>query len=253
MGVKIAVSGKGGTGKTTICALIINYLLKRRLTPILAVDADPNTTLAEALGVNFETKNTIGHILDDFLKQKEDLPFGVIKESMIEYKLFEILQEEKGFDLLVMGHGEGSGCYCYPNAVLRDCLDRLSSRYKYTVIDNQAGLEHISRRTNGDLDILLFISDPTLKGIKTAGRLQILINDLNLKIGHCFLIINRFQRELPEEIFEEIKRQDLNLLEMIPEDENIKLHDLQGVPLINLNEEAYSFRKIKDLMEKLKI
>ncbi len=249
MPLTIAVSGKGGTGKTTICALIINYLLQKNLTPILAVDADPNATLADSLGVQVE--NTIGNILDDFLKQKEGLPFGVIKESMIEYKLFEILLEEKGFDLLVMGHGEGPGCYCYPNSVLRDCLDKLSSKYRYTVIDNQAGLEHISRRTNGDIDVLLLISDPTLKGIKTAGRLQNMINTLNLKIGKSFLIINRLPGDIPAEILEETKRQNLDLLEIIPEDEDIRTNDIKGTPLINLNNEASSFRKIKDLMEKL--
>lgn len=249
MSLKIAVSGKGGTGKTTICALIINYLLKKRLIPVLAVDADPNATLADALGVRFE--NTIGNILDDFLKQKEGLPFGVVKESMIECKLFEVLIEEKGFDLLVMGHGEGPGCYCYPNSVLKDYIDKLSSKYKYTIIDNQAGLEHLSRRTNGDLDVLLLISDPSLKGIKTAGRLQNLVKNLNLKVGKFYLIINRLPREFPAELFEEVKRQDLDLLEIIPEDENIKLSDIQGTPLINLNDESCSFRKIKDLMEKL--
>jgi CO dehydrogenase maturation factor len=248
--MKIAVSGKGGTGKTTICALIINYLLKKGKTPVLAVDADANATLAESLGV--EVHKSVGKVLDDFLKQKEGLPFGLVKESLIENKLHEILVEEKGFDLLVMGQGEGPGCYCYPNAVLRDAIDKLSQNYKYVIIDNQAGLEHLSRRTNGDLDLLLLISDPTLRGIKTAGRLQNLVKSLNLKVGQFYLIINRLSGELPVEIFEEVKKQNLDLLEIISDDENIKSNDIQGIPLIALNDRSSSFRKIEDLMEKLK-
>jgi len=248
--MKIAVSGKGGTGKTTICALIINYLLKKGLTPVLAVDADANATLAEVLGV--EVHNTIGRVLDGLLKQKEGLPFGLVKLSLIENKLYEVLIEEGGFDLLVMGQGEGPGCYCYPNAVLRDAIDKLSKNYRYVVIDNQAGLEHISRRTNGDLDVLLLVSSPTLRGIKTAVRLQNLVRDLNLKVGRFCLIINRITGELPKEILEEIKGQNLDLQGIIPDDENIKYNDEQGIPLINLNDNAPSFRKIEELMEKLR-
>lgn len=249
MNFKIAVSGKGGTGKTTICAFLINYLLQKKLTPILVIDADPNANLAESMGVEF--KNTVAKVLDDFLKQKETLPTGVVKEAMFEYKLYEILTEEKGFDLLTMGHGEGPGCYCYPNSVLRNYIDKLTSNYKYTIIDNQAGMEHISRRTNGNLDALLLISTPTLKGINTCGRLQTLVNKLELKVKKIYLVINRVTNTLPPEILEEIKKQDLDLLEIIPEDENITYCELQGLSLINLNNYSPSWLKINSLMEKL--
>jgi len=248
---KIAVSGKGGTGKTTISALIINYLLQKNLTPILAVDADANANLAESLGV--KVTMTVGGVLNDFLKQKEKLPFGVIKESLIESKLYEMLREEKGFDLLVMGHGEGPGCYCYPNAVLRDSIDKLSQNYKYVIIDNQAGMEHISRKTNGDLDTLLLISNPTLKGIKTAGNLVSLVKALNIKVKKIYLVVNRVVDNLPVEIQEEIKRQNLDLLELIPEDENIKSLDIQELAINNLPENSPAVLKIESMMRKIKV
>ena len=139
--MKIAVSGKGGTGKTTIAALVIRYLLKRNLKPVLAVDADPNANLGDALGVT--VSNTVGKVLDNFLKEKEILPMGIVKESLIDSKLSEILVEEKGYDLLSMGQGEGPGCYCYPNTVVRNHIEKLASNYKYVVIDKEAGMEHI--------------------------------------------------------------------------------------------------------------
>jgi len=246
---KIAVSGKGGTGKTTICALIINYLLQKNLVPILAVDADPNANLAESLGV--EVTMTVGKVLNDFLKQKEKLPFGLVKESLIESKLYEILLEEKGFDLLVMGQGEGPGCYCYPNAVLRDSIDKLSQNYKYVIIDNQAGLEHISRRTNGDLDTLLLISNPTLKGIKTVGHLQNLVKELEIKIKKIYLVVNMVVDNLPVEIMDEIKRQNLDLLEVIPEDKNIEYVDIHGLSINNLPADSPVVLKIESLIKKI--
>jgi CO dehydrogenase maturation factor len=136
--MKIAVSGKGGTGKTTIAALILRYLLRKNYKPILAVDADPNSNFGDALGV--KVQSTVGKVLDGFLKDKESLAMGVVKESLIDYKLSEILAEEKGFDLLSMGQGEGPSCYCYPNSIIRNYIEKLASNYKYVVIDNEAGM-----------------------------------------------------------------------------------------------------------------
>jgi CO dehydrogenase maturation factor len=247
---KIGVSGKGGTGKTTIAALIINFLLKKHLTPILAIDADPNANLGEVLGVEFE--NTIGKVLGEFLKEKEKLPIGVIKESFINSKLYEILVEEEGFDLLVMGHGEGPQCYCYPNMIIRDCIDKLSSNYRYIVIDNEAGLEHISRRTDGNLDILLLISDPTIKGIKTCAKLKNLAANIGLKIKRNYLIINRVIEEGSITMLaKEIERENLVLLSVIPEDENIRKNSSENIPLVHLNKESSSLKKIDELGEKL--
>jgi len=246
--VKIAVSGKGGTGKTTIAALILRYLLLKNYKPILAVDADPNANLGDALGVKAE--GTVGKVLDGFLKDKESLAAGVVKESLIDYKLSEILFEDKGFDLLIMGQGEGPGCYCYPNAVIRNYIEKLASSYKHVVIDNEAGMEHISRRTNGSLDLLFLVSDPSLKGIRTCKKLEELVTELGLDIKKVYLLINRVSRETPPQIVEEVKRLNLNLFETIPEDENIINHELGGIPMLNLAEDSPSVIKINEAMAK---
>ncbi len=247
--MKIAVSGKGGTGKTTIAALIVRYLLRKNYKPILAVDADPNSNFGDALGVKPES--TVGKVLDGFLKDKENLPTGVVKESLIDYKLSEILVEEKGFDLISMGQGEGPGCYCYPNTVIRNYIEKLASNYKHVIIDNEAGMEHISRRTNGSLDVLFLVSDPSMKGIRTCKKLEDLVAELGLNIKKTYLLINRVSNDTPPQISEEIKRLNLNLLEIIPEDENIIGHELKGIPMLNLEETSPSVIKLNEAMAKV--
>jgi CO dehydrogenase maturation factor len=247
--MKIAVSGKGGTGKTTIAALILRYLLRKNYKPILAVDADPNSNLGDALGVRAES--TVGKVLDGFLKDKENLPAGVVKESLIDYKLSEILVEEKGFDLISMGQGEGPGCYCYPNTVIRNYIEKLASNYKHVVIDNEAGMEHISRRTNGSLDVLFLVSDPSMKGIRTCKKLEDLVGELGLHIKKTYLLINRVSDDTPPQIAEEIKRLNLNVLEIIPEDSNIIDYELRGIPMLNLEESSPSVIKLNEAMAKI--
>ena len=247
--MKIAVSGKGGTGKTTIAAMIVRHLLKRNLKPVLAVDADPNANLGDALGV--KAGNTVGKVLDGFLKDKENLPTGVVKESLIDYKLSEILVEEKGFDLLSMGQGEGPGCYCYPNTVVRNYIEKLASNYKYVVIDNEAGMEHISRRTNGNLDVLLLVSDPSLKGIRTCKKLEDLVNKLGLRIQKLHLLINRVGNGVPSQVMEELEKLKLSLLGVIPEDRNIIDNELKGIPMLNLEEDSISVIKLDEVMAKI--
>ena len=244
--MKIAVSGKGGTGKTTIAALVIRYLLRKNLKPVLAVDADPNANLGDALGVKIE--NTVGKVLDNFLKDKESLATGIVKESLIDYKLSEILVEEKGFDLLSMGQGEGPGCYCYPNTIVRNYIEKLASNYKYVVIDNEAGMEHISRRTNGNLDFLLLITDPSLKGIRTCKKLEDLVNKLGLNIKKLYLIINRVENGVPPQVTEELEKLKLNLLGILPEDKNIIDYELRGIPMLNLEDNSLSVIKLNEVM-----
>ena len=247
--MKIAVSGKGGTGKTTIAALIIRYLLRKNLKPVLAVDADPNANLGDALGV--KAGNTVGKVLDNFLKDKESLATGIVKESLIDYKLSEILVEEKGFDLLSMGQGEGPGCYCYPNTIVRNYIEKLASNYKYVVIDNEAGMEHISRRTNGNLDVLLLITDPSLKGIRTCKKLEDLVIKLGLKIKKVGVIINRIEKEAPSQVIEESERLKLSVLAMIPEDRGIIDFELKGIPMLNLEDNSPSVIKINETLSKI--
>lgn len=247
--MKIAVSGKGGTGKTTIASLIVRYLLQKNEKPILAVDADPNSNFGDALGVTVES--SVGKVLEGFLKDKESLSVGMVKESLISYKLSEILVEERGFDLLSMGQGEGPGCYCYPNSVIRNYIEKLASNYKNVVIDNEAGMEHISRRTNGSLDVLFLVSDPSLKGIRTCKKLEDLVASLGLNIKKTYLLINRIANGVPPQIEEEVKRLNLNLLQIIPEDGQIIDHELRGISMLKLDESSPSVKKIKEAMEKI--
>ncbi len=246
--MKIAVSGKGGTGKTTIAALILRYLLRKNYKPILAVDADPNSNFGDALGVKVES--SVGKVLDGFLKDKENLPTGVVKESLIDYKLSEILAEEKGFDLLSMGQGEGPGCYCYPNSVIRNYIEKLASNYKYVVIDNEAGMEHISRRTNGSLDVLFLVSDPSMKGIRTCKKLEDLVGELGLNIKKLYLILNRVSNGVPPQLMEEVEKLKLNLLGVIPEDKNIIDCELRGIPMLNLEDNSISVIRLNEVMAK---
>src|SRR5512137_33583 len=161
MGMRIAVGGKGGVGKTTLAALIVRKLLAAGNTPILAVDADPNTNLPEAVGLPL--KATVGSILAQFIDDKASLPPGMTKESYLQLKMHEAVSEGRGVDLVAMGRGEGPGCYCYPNLILRKFVEELSSNYPYVVIDNEAGMEHLSRRTSDRIDRMILVSDATLR------------------------------------------------------------------------------------------
>jgi len=180
MSINIAVAGKGGSGKTSVSSLIVRYLLKNGKTPILVVDADPNANLAEGLGL--EVTETIGRILNDFQGEKLNIPAGMTKEAYLEYRLNEIVVENKGLDLITMGRGEGPDCYCYPNTILRKFADLLAGNYAYVVMDNEAGLEHLSRRTTQNVDALLMISDHSVKGVRTISRVRDLISELKLVV-----------------------------------------------------------------------
>lgn len=233
MAFSVAVAGKGGTGKTTLASLLIGYLMKNNKTPILAVDADANANLSEGLGLG--VRETVGGVLAEFETNKISLPPGMPKETYLDFRLNEILVEGQGLDLLVMGRGEGSGCYCYPNAVLRKYLDDLSGNYRYLVIDNEAGMEHLSRRTTRDIDVLLIVSDPTMKGIRTAGRIKELAAELDLNIAGLHLVVNRVVKALPAELREEIDRQGLALAGTVPADESVYQCDLRQEPLTKLD------------------
>ena len=173
MGFTIAVAGKGGSGKTTISSLIIRHLIKTGYDPILAVDADPNANLGESMGI--DVKETVGTMLDRFQKEKNEIPAGMTKEAYLELKLNNLIIENKGFDLISMGRGEGQDCYCYPNTILRKVIDRLSENYAFVVMDNEAGMEHLSRGTTRDIDELLIVSNHSVKGVRTIGRIKELI------------------------------------------------------------------------------
>lgn len=249
MTYSVALAGKGGTGKTTLASLIIRFLNSRGKGPILAVDADPNANLAEGLGL--EVKETVGKMLASFMDEKLNFPPGMSKETYLEYRLNELLVESKGIDLLVMGRGEGSGCYCYPNVILRKYIDILTKNYPYVVLDNEAGMEHVSRRLSDHIDLMLVVSDYSLKGVRAAGRIRELTQELKLEVGKQFLVINRAPENLDTSIREEMERQRLNLLGVIPVDEKVFQYDLKGKPIMNLSDESKAVESVNALMSKI--
>jgi len=209
--------------------MMIRHLLDKGKGPILAVDADSNSNLNEVLGV--EVRSTIGEARETM---KKDVPTGMTKDIWFEYKVQEALTEAKGFDLIAMGRPEGPGCYCAANTLARKCLDLLTGNYRYIVIDNEAGMEHFSRLTTRDVDLLFILSDSSRRSILTASRIRDLIHELDLRIVREVLVINRVQGELDQEILKELKRQNLELAGTIPVDEEVYRYDLEGKPTIGL-------------------
>lgn len=198
----IAVAGKGGTGKTTVAALIIEVLLSQNKKPILAVDADPNSTLGDYLGIKCHC--TISDIIDE-TKGLRNLPDGVSKPAHLEYQLQRAITETKGVDLLVMGRPEGPECYCMANNILRGYLQKISSNYPYVVIDNEAGMEHLSRKTTQNIDALILVSDPTKVGLQTAKRIRELIDKItSLNIRNKYLLVNKVTTSLEDNDIEKI-------------------------------------------------
>jgi len=249
LGKVIAMAGKGGTGKTTLSALIIRYLRSNGYGPILAVDADPSANLADALGL--PVKQSLGTAREDFFETKGKLPPGMTKETYLEMKLHEILVESKGLDLLVMGRPEGPGCYCYANNILRHHLDMLVKNYPYAVMDNEAGMEHLSRRTTQGVDYLLFLSDYSIKGIRTVGKIRELIDELKLSVKEKHLVVDRAPKELDSGFSREIQAQGLDLLGTVPVDPFISDYEMKGKPLLSLPDESPAVQIVAEMMGKM--
>lgn len=235
----IAVSGKGGTGKTLVASLIIRSLSNKG-KEILAIDADPDSNLPEALGVDVE--RTVGNIREE-LKQSikdDDITPGMDKWNLLEYKIMESIVETPKFDLLVMGRPEGSGCYCAVNTMLRKIIETLSSNYEMIVIDTEAGLEHLSRRTTQNVDIMLVVTDPSKKSILTAKRIEELADELDIKFKKIFLVLNRIIPKNEGELLKKINEMELEVIGTIYEDENVTKYDIEGKPLIDLPKDSNS-------------
>ena len=253
MTVTIAVAGKGGTGKTTVAALLIRYIVENRLGDILAIDADPSTNLNLALGV--EVEDTVGDIREEALEVVSGkMGVGISKQDYLDLRIAQSLVEEEGFDLLAMGRPEGPGCYCAANNILRLCIDRLSKAYDYVVIDNEAGLEHLSRRTTRDVDFLLLISDPTVRGLVTVERAVALAEKLKIRVGQTHLILNRVpineegKALLNPKLEAIIAAQKLPLAGLIPEDPAVAEFDAFGRPLFELPEGSPVYRAVKEVI-----
>ena len=236
MSYSIGVAGKGGTGKTTIAGMLISYLVEKEKTPVLAVDADSNANLNEILGL--KVQETLGNAREEM---KKGVATGMTKDVFMEMKLSHSIIESKGFDLIVMGRPEGTGCYCAANTLLTQYLDRLIDNYRYVVIDNEAGMEHISRMTTNNIDILLIISDATHRGILSAARISSLTDELRLRIGKRLLIINQMQETWQDEMKRLADEYQLELAGTIPEDGNIRDLDLKGMPTVELDKDSPAF------------
>ncbi|MGQ9470004.1 MAG: ATP-binding protein [Nitrososphaerales archaeon] len=248
MTFSIAVSGKGGTGKTTITALLLKTLSKKVDGPMLVIDADPNSNLNEGLGVKIE--NTIGDLRERFLKNKDDLPPEYPKEEYLNYLIQSSIIESDDYDLVVMGRPEGPGCYCPINYALRKILDSISQHYPLVLIDTEAGLEHFSRRTTRDVDLLLVTTDPTITGAKTAKRIKELCKELHIKIGRILLIVNRVNPSMREKIDEVIKTSELDCVGIIPEDPLIQQFNIEGKPLLDLPSSSIALKAVNEVVDK---
>ncbi|MCR4434780.1 MAG: AAA family ATPase [Clostridiales bacterium] len=251
MTMQIAVAGKGGTGKTSFCALLIKYLIDKGKTPILAVDADANANLNEALGIKIENE-TVSELIAK-TKDLHGIPEGMSQETYIEYRLNAALSESKDVDLLVMGGPEGPGCYCFPNNLLRKYLDHLSGGYKYIVMDNEAGLEHISRRTTRDVDILFVISDNSARSIRSAGRVNELVKQIKTKVNKIYLIVTRATEQDIENLREEIEKTGLPLAGIIPTDPLVTEYDIKGKPLFELPADSGAAKAVNEILDRLKL
>ncbi|MGI6684706.1 MAG: AAA family ATPase [Bacillota bacterium] len=250
MSKHIAVVGKGGTGKTTFSALAIRYLVEKDRGSILAVDADPNANLNEALGM--EVTTTISQLIEQ-TKDPKALPVGMSKETFIEYRLQQSLVETQKVDLLVMGGPQGPGCYCYPNDLLRKYMERLEQGYNYLVIDNEAGMEHISRRTIQDVDQLFLISDASVRGIRTAGRLYELAKSLKIKVREMHLVVTKGTLAIMEELKPAISETGLKMIGWVPYDETVINFDAAGKPLFELPGDAPAVQAVYYILERVGI
>lgn len=247
MPYSIALAGKGGTGKTTVAGLLIKYLLKKGLTPILAVDADSNANLNEVLGL--EVDETIGDARENMKKGK--VPSGMTKDIFISMKLEEAVVESDGYDLVVMGQPEGPGCYCAANTLLTGFLEKLTNNYPYIVMDNEAGMEHISRLTTKNVDLLLIVSDTSRRAIQAATRINQLAKSLNIGVSKSCLIINQAKNSPPDAVFDMINEAGLELAGTIPEDDAVYEFDLNGRPTVEMPEDSKSVKAAFEIFERI--
>ncbi len=227
MGFHLAVAGKGGTGKTTVAGIIVRHLAARGR--VLAVDADANMNLNDVLGLAVE--QTIGQIREGL----GTVPQGMTKDAFINYKTQECLIEADGYDLIVMGRPEGPGCYCYANTLCKKYVDEIADSYDYVILDNEAGMEHLSRRTTHDMDVMFTVTDSSVRGIRAAKRIEDLVAELKLSVGRIAVIVNRVpDGVLPEETRGELERLGLTLAGVIPADPLVTAFDLEGRPTFQL-------------------
>jgi len=244
----IAVAGKGGVGKTTFAGMLVRYIVEElKEIPVLAVDADPNSNLNELLGV--DVKTTIGNARE---LMKKDVPAGMTKDVWFEYKVHEAVVEGAGFDLLVMGRPEGPGCYCAANSLAKQSIDTLKGNYANVVVDNEAGMEHISRLVTQDIDHLYVISDAAPRGILTAKRILELIKNLNLNIKNTYTIINRLHENRRESLLNIALQNNVKVDGLIRNDEMLASDDIEGKSVFLLDKESKALKDAYECFKRMK-
>jgi CO dehydrogenase maturation factor len=257
MTTTIALAGKGGVGKTTIAAMIVKYLANTQPGAILAIDADPSSNLNMVLGLELEW--TVGDIREGMLsKVKESLlaggaamgsiDGGLTKRDYLDYEVRSAIAEGERVDLIAMGRSEGAGCYCAVNHNLREVVDAISKNYRYVIIDNEAGMEHLSRRTTRDVEHLIVVSDPTQRGIVAAERIAAFRREMDIRIENTYLILNRLQGEMPEALQRRIGEMDIPLLGLVPADTELMTYEFSGRPLIDLSDESPVYAAVADML-----
>jgi CO dehydrogenase maturation factor len=246
----LAVAGKGGVGKTSFTALVLKALSDAGKKPILAIDADSNSNLHEVLGLM--EPRSVGCVREDTRRMGDNVPGGMTKDRFMEYQIQACLEETSTMDFLAMGRPEGSGCYCMANNILRDIIAKLASNYAFVVIDNEAGMEHLSRRTEQEVDHLFIISDPAPRSLRTVARILQLVEELGSRVHKAHLVLSRVDSaagDLPEGTKKEIERLPYTPEAMIPFDNSLVQLDLQGKPLVRIDSDAPSYQAVKKLLE----
>ena len=254
MSCTVAVAGKGGVGKTTICGLMIDWLCQNDRGPILVVDADANSNLNEVLGVEVDT--TLGDIREMIatadMVEKSPIPAGMSKKDFMDIKFNRALIEEDEFDMLVMGRTQGKGCYCFVNGLLQTELQRLSGNYRYVIVDNEAGMEHLSRGILPSVDKMVLVSDCSRRGIQAVGRIAELVKELNMKPDSVSLIVNRApEGKLSQGVMEEIEKYGLDLVGVVPQDDEVYEYDCEGKPTIQLPAVSKARKAVEEIACKL--
>ena len=247
----ISVSGKGGTGKTTVTALLLKWLIQNTEKVSLVVDADPATNLPDVLGVDL--LRTVGQSSKEL---KDKLEAGTLsptlsKKEVLEANVFQSLVEEDRFDLLAMGRSEGEGCYCFVNNVLTRILDTLTRNYEVAFLDMEAGLEHLSRRTDRDVDSMIVVTDPSRMGLETARRIKELVDEVHIDVKHIYLVGNRFTPDLDELLQKTADDIGLDYGGIIPIDENVMTFNLEGKPLLDIPDDSPAYEAVGILAKKL--
>jgi len=254
MAIKIAVAGKGGTGKTTFCGMLIDWMCKNGKTPILAVDADANSNLNEVLGVEVET--TLGDIRELVAgaetKLESPIPVGMSKQDYMDHKIQSAIIEDDFFDLIVMGRTQGKGCYCFVNDLLTRELQKIEKNYKYMVVDNEAGMEHISRGVLPSVDYIILVSDCSRRGVQAVARIAELVQEVGMNPEKLVLVVNRAPNgQLNEGTMEEIRKHNLNLVGVIPQDDMVYQYDCDGNATCKLPADNGARKAVEDIANKL--